>query len=829
MPTPKSWDNATVHNLPTLYLLSGNGSQASWWQDTLSHFQHHTPKALELPGFGDNPSNDYESLAQLADALVAMTRPDQKIFAVGINALVVLHALVRHPGHFQQSILLAPVGAFLWQRRFVKLMSFKPICFVIHFLLARFPRLFAKKFSSNKLPDYMYDRIGEGYAKCRAFRTLFDIVKPWNALDHFEWIDDKIDIIWGTKDAVLDAKQAAAWDSILPRATLTIRLREDWGHYPYWDNAQGFAQALEALAQALAPTLPAHSKAGRLQLATLAGLHVPQHFAIADQDDATKMMPLLSHDISYAIRSSGVNEDHIDSSMAGINDTKLRVPKTDVQPIVQAYLANGMHRIVVQEFVEPKVSGVAFCRWLSLEVEYVAGHLECVVDGTAQPKRCIFSKMKGSWSRDPEPLDEAPNFPFDQLEAFLRNVIKTFHYAHSDIVWAWDGERFHLFQIRPVTAYGWRRSLTSANLDEILPPQVSRIMEHAQRRASLTIPRVYAMWDARTLNDNEPFTATYEDASYINSDVFLSRFHDWGLPGRLMAKEIGGAVPAVPFRPLRLLKSIPRMLKMQWICRRQMLQSEHKLLAYERELDAIAQRSAGASQIAAAVRWFCRYYTFIVQQNMVINAALSSTIGSFLGKQSTVYRDLSRSSAPHRLKFESDPATERAPCDIEPITPLPRFNGLQLLFHYFCLPGLSGKYFEVREWFRDNNMKLFFRLHHVLKGSEWCKPHRSQRSQAGSFWQNGEKETVQSFSFVIYPGQAKGTVGDNILIVDALEPGHLEDYMAADAVISRTGGRLSHGATLLREIQKPSAVMAELPPLEQGTQIQYRNGQVTHL
>ena len=71
--------------------------------------------------------------------------------------------------------------------------------------------------------------------------------------------------------------------------------------------------------------------------------------------------------------------------------------------------------------------------------------------------------------------------PFErQLLSFLFESIRLFHYQASDIEWAWDGTDFFLLQIRPVTAYGWHRCLTSANLDEILPKQVSRLMEEGQ-------------------------------------------------------------------------------------------------------------------------------------------------------------------------------------------------------------------------------------------------------------------------------------------------------------------------------------------------------------
>lgn len=111
-----------MSDLPLLYLLAGNGSSAEWWDDVLPHFQQHQVVPLELPGFGNNPQPPCEDLAAYADALLAATVRGSAIVAVGVNALLVMHALQRQSGHFCRSVLLAPVGAFLWQRRLPALM-----------------------------------------------------------------------------------------------------------------------------------------------------------------------------------------------------------------------------------------------------------------------------------------------------------------------------------------------------------------------------------------------------------------------------------------------------------------------------------------------------------------------------------------------------------------------------------------------------------------------------------------------------------------------------------------------------------------------------------
>lgn len=814
-----------------LYLLSGNGAINAWWDDTIPFFKSLQPIPLELPGFGDNTSERYHSLSQLATALIEMTEPGHPIFAAGVNGLVALHALARRPGHFSTLYLLAPVGAFLWKRRFVKFMSPKPVRSTIHYLLRTQPKLFARKFSSKKWTKEQYQRMGKGYGKCRAFKEYFDFVNPVEALDLLEYVTDRVVLIWGRHDAVLGLKQAAAWDSILPRAELEVVVKEDWEHYPYIDDPQGFASDMEA-----GPSgWRAHSKAGRLQLADLAGLEVPKSYTITNAQELADLQEHLKPEQRYAVRSSGANEDQVDHSHAGRHDSYLRVPPDDVTNKALLLLEGGLEEVAVQEFIEPKISGVAFVRGISAEIEMVHGHLEELVSGTLDPTRFVASKLGGEWGERKFSANEMSQIPGDtpafrnNLWAFLNQAIAAFHFVPSDIEWAYDGQTFHLLQLRPVTTYHWRRVLTSANLDEILPKQVSRLMEHAQRQASVSISRLYALWDPATLDANEAFSVVHEGASYINVDLFLARFKSWGLPSKLLAREIGGAVPEFGFNPGRFLLNVPRFLKMQGVIRRELRRTGKRLTEFEAEFDQILKRPPQVQE-PDLVHWFTRFYVFIVRQNMVINACLSAAGGKFLGKGKTVYHTMQDQQSPHRLTWESDPATPREEVDpkLLRVQPFPADNWPAAIrfTHGLRAPGLGGYYFEIREWFRDNNMRLFHRLHLALRGSEWLEKHPGTRSRVGTFWQDGGGDLKQAHGFVIYPGKAEGIVGESILIVDALDPGQFENYKAAGAVIARMGGRLSHGSTLLRELGKPSAILPDAPEDLEGKRVLYQDGKI---
>ena len=158
-----------------------------------------------------------------------------------------------------------------------------------------------------------------------------------------------------------------------------------------------------------------------------------------------------------------------------------------------------------------------------------------------QPATRDLSRLGEPWQRGTFPT--ACGLGATQLWTFLQRVLRAFHYVPGDVEWAWDGRQLWLLQYRPISSYGWHRHLTAANIAEILPPQPSRLVEYAQRRAAGSIPAIMARWDARVLQDNEPFTALYGGASYINNDLFLARLADWGVSAGNYSGEIGGATP----------------------------------------------------------------------------------------------------------------------------------------------------------------------------------------------------------------------------------------------------------------------------------------------
>ena len=131
-----------------------------------------------------------------------------------------------------------------------------------------------------------------------------------------------------------------AWDSILPRADLTVTVKENWGHYPYIDDPEEFASYVETQPKGWL----AHTKSGRLRLAQLGGLPVPTFMTADPSTSLPSLLSRLNKKATYALRSSEKEEDHIDHSHAGQNKTLLQVSLCRVRTSTKQLIRRGSPR-----------------------------------------------------------------------------------------------------------------------------------------------------------------------------------------------------------------------------------------------------------------------------------------------------------------------------------------------------------------------------------------------------------------------------------------------------------------------------------------------------
>lgn len=168
---------------------------------------------------------------------------------------------------------------------------------------------------------------------------------------------------------------------------------------------------------------------------------------------------------SFAVRSSAEGEDGARRSFAGLYDSKLRVPGPgmDLEEAIVAVwrswfsLSAIIHRaessqdedawqppalaVVVQRMINAEVAGVAAVSQDSVEMEWVEGTGERLVDGSADPARRLVTT----------PVQN-PTGRVERAAAAAWALRGQLRVGDLDVEWAADRGRVWVVQARPLTA-----------------------------------------------------------------------------------------------------------------------------------------------------------------------------------------------------------------------------------------------------------------------------------------------------------------------------------------------------------------------------------------
>jgi pyruvate,water dikinase len=213
---------------------------------------------------------------------------------------------------------------------------------------------------------------------------------------------------------------------------------------------------------------------------------------------------------NVAVRSSGTAEDLSDVSFAGQQDTFLNV--SDAVDLIEKIKAcwaslwsdraiayrrdHGIDdaqlamAVVVQQMIEPDVSGVMFTRNPTgrdeLVIESNWGLGESVVSGAVTPDHFIVSRDTFELIREtvvtkrkmvtrqgvqavPIGQRDIPSLQRGQVQALaqLGMQVEAFYQAPQDIEWALVGDKFYLLQARPITTLADAVAIEQLRLEEI--------------------------------------------------------------------------------------------------------------------------------------------------------------------------------------------------------------------------------------------------------------------------------------------------------------------------------------------------------------------------
>ncbi|MEJ2448502.1 MAG: PEP/pyruvate-binding domain-containing protein [Anaerolineales bacterium] len=264
---------------------------------------------------------------------------------------------------------------------------------------------------------------------------------------------------------------------------------------------------------------------------------------------------------SYAVRSSVRFEDGSKNSYAGQFKTVLDVQgiagileaiqlvwesSTDPEvhshnPTHQADSNEILTSVIIQEMVQPKISGVTFSvnpvtGMDEIIVEAVEGSGEALVQEGITPWRWVYKW--GSWLEEPEDAEVDP--VLIQQVVQLTKQISSERDCPVDLEWVYDGRTLHLVQVRQVTALDI--PLFSNHISrEVFPGLIKPLIW------SINVPLVNGAWiqlltELIGPNDIQP--------ADLAKSFFNRAYFNMGTIGRIMERM------GFPFNTLELLMGL---------------------------------------------------------------------------------------------------------------------------------------------------------------------------------------------------------------------------------------------------------------------------------
>lgn len=296
----------------------------------------------------------------------------------------------------------------------------------------------------------------------------------------------------------------------------------------------------------------------------------------------------------FAVRSSATTEDGHDQSRAGQLLTVLDVETDDLASAVEQVIESGDHServaVVIQEMVEPVVSGAVFSRnpvtgLSDIVVEAIRGRGDALLAQGADPLRWV--------SRSGTFVDSAESAR--DLDPLIRHVVTetselSRRYGPADLEWVWDGTHLWWVQIRPITALDDIPIYSRRISKDVMPGMIKPLVW------SVNVPMVNTAWvrlitEAIGPNELDPMSLAESFAyrAYFNMAPFGDIFEKFGMPRDSLENLLGLPGEKSRMRPgAAAITKLPRLLTLAWRFhrsaealeqRRQLLQEDFRQLS----------------------------------------------------------------------------------------------------------------------------------------------------------------------------------------------------------------------------------------------------------
>ena len=306
---------------------------------------------------------------------------------------------------------------------------------------------------------------------------------------------------------------------------------------------------------------------------------------VAPDELRSELDKILVSDQAYAVRSSANLEDSTHLSYAGqfatylslsgiqeVSNAIIGILGAGVSGTVQAYTSKTKQdaselqmAVIIQEMVQPVVSGVAFSKnpLTGLDeviVEAVQGSGEALVQEGKTPDRWV--NKWGQWVA--QPIESQIDLQLIQQVVSQTTKISQDYGTPVDLEWVYNGQKLYWVQLRPITHLDEVNIYSNRISKEVFPGMIKPLVW------SVNIPLVNSAWIhlfTRLIgkNDLQPdeLARSFAYRAYFNMGVIGQIFTMLGFPKEslelLMGMQGGNERPR--FRPSRkTMRHLPRML-----------------------------------------------------------------------------------------------------------------------------------------------------------------------------------------------------------------------------------------------------------------------------
>ena len=597
------------------------------------------------------------------------------------------------------------------------------------------------------------------------------------------------------------------------------------------------------------------AKAIRLKELQDLGFKVPQFICISDIKDIKEL-----NCEKYAVRSSAQVEDSAEKSFAGQFKTILDVSPEDLEKAAKEVMKDS-ESVIIQEFINPDMSGVTFTRnplgGREMVIEYHKGVGEELVSGKIKP-----DKLSLYWNQD---SDKFPIELFKKIEK---------HYKFpQDIEWCIKDGEFFFLQTRPITTIDKTEHTKSLYLDKILPKdkfyfEKTEISEIAPRPTQITkdlLKKIYAA-SGPIQKAYAKHGITYESHSIlkiIGNELFVDR-----------EKELQTLLPAYSFtdslKPkLSRLKGLFRTLRNSYKLQRISLKNYRELAA---NLKGVIEEKGAPKDLSEFLKKFMEDYELVFEVNLLTSLAFKK-LETALQKDKDKIAEILSMDPEEDFTAKIDPGglkgnalevsdesnfllnkNEEKPDDSwwkylpgmrkklleKPVKYALIYNDLRELSRWLVVKNINilrDLLFDLAEDFQDKKKIYFASLEGEISEKE-CTERQEEYEKYLAFEFPKilfhkpielEEELIS-----VSPGKAEGVLvadvkdssGKKILYTKNLEPSLTAYFDQIEGIVSERGSLLSHLAIIAREEKIPVIVNFSLGDIKLGDKIKIINNQI---